>query len=83
MATHTYPAHLITAEGVFGVSVLFPDLEGCFSWGETPIEAVQNAREALELHLEALLEAGQPLPPATTDLTGRYAAEPGPRLPSG
>ena len=41
---------------VFGVTV--PAIEGCFSWGETVEEAVKNAREAIEMHLDATLEAG-------------------------
>jgi predicted RNase H-like HicB family nuclease len=41
----------------YGVTV--PDLPGCFSAGETLAEAVANAREAIELHIEGLLEAGE------------------------
>lgn len=48
----------------YGVTV--PDLPGCFSGGETLDEAVRNAREAIEMHLEALHDAKQPLPPPTS-----------------
>lgn len=41
----------------YGVTV--PDLAGCFSAGDTLEEAVANAREAIELHLEGLLESGE------------------------
>jgi len=41
----------------YGVTV--PDLPGCFSAGFTIEEAVANAREAIELHLEGLLDAGE------------------------
>lgn len=44
----------------FGVVV--PDLPGCFSAGDTFEEALANAREAIELHLEQLLDAGEVLP---------------------
>lgn len=44
----------------YGVTV--PDLPGCFSAGRTLDEALAMAREAIELHLEGLLEDGQPLP---------------------
>ena len=39
-----------------GFFVRFPDLEGCFSSGETVIEAFLNAREALALYLYDLTE---------------------------
>ncbi len=41
----------------YGVTV--PDLPGCFSAGETLAEAVANAREAIELHIEGMLDAGE------------------------
>ena len=45
-----YQAKLTKAKD--GYSVEFPDLPGCFSSGETPHEAIDNAREALDLYLE-------------------------------
>ena len=42
--------------------VTLPDLPGCFSAGRTLEEALEMAREAAELHLEGLLEDGEPLP---------------------
>jgi len=39
-----------------------PDLPGCFTAGRTVDEALATAREAIELHLEGLIEDGQPLP---------------------
>jgi len=42
--------------------VTFPDLPGCFSAGETIEEAINNAREAAECHLEGLLLDGEPIP---------------------
>jgi predicted RNase H-like HicB family nuclease len=47
-------------EGGYWVEV--PALPGCFSQGETVDEALANAREAIELHLESLREEGQELP---------------------
>jgi predicted RNase H-like HicB family nuclease len=44
----------------YGVTV--PGLPGCFSAGSTIDEAVAMAREAIELHLEGLIEDGQPVP---------------------
>ena len=44
----------------YGVAV--PDLPGCFSAGSTIDEAIAMAQEAIELHLEGLIEDGQVLP---------------------
>jgi len=46
----------------YGVTV--PDLPGCFSGGSTMDEAIDMAREAIELHLEGLIEDGQLIPEA-------------------
>jgi predicted RNase H-like HicB family nuclease len=43
----------------YGVTV--PDLPGCFSAGETMDEALSNAVEAIECHLEGLMLDGEPL----------------------
>lgn len=44
----------------YGVTV--PDLPGCFSAGRTLDEALVMAREAIELHLEALVDQGLAIP---------------------
>jgi predicted RNase H-like HicB family nuclease len=44
----------------YGVTV--PDLSGCFSAGETLDEALQEATEAIECHLEGLLMDGEAIP---------------------
>ena len=45
----------------YGVTV--PDLPGCFSAGKSVDEALAMAREAIELHLEGLIDEGQQIPP--------------------
>ena len=45
-----------------GYGVTVPDLPGCFSAGSTLDEALAMAREAIELHLEGLIEEGQAIP---------------------
>ncbi len=50
----------------YGVTV--PDLPGCFSAGKSLDEALAMVREAIELHLEGLIEDAQPIPePGTVD----------------
>lgn len=48
------------ADSDYGVSV--PDLPGCISAGETYEEALAMVREAIELHIEGMLEDGEDLP---------------------
>lgn len=48
----------------YGVS--FPDFPGCISAGSTIDEAKDMAHEALELHVEGMVEAGQALPEPST-----------------
>jgi len=46
----------------YGVTV--PDLPGCFSAGDTLEDALTQAVEAIECHLEGLLLDGEEIPPA-------------------
>lgn len=48
------------AQQAFGVVV--PDLPGCFSAGDTLDEALDNAREAIELWLETMIDDGGAVP---------------------
>jgi predicted RNase H-like HicB family nuclease len=49
-------------DSAFGV--WFPDVEGCFSAGDTLDEAVANSAAALRQHAEAVESAGRRVPPA-------------------
>ena len=44
----------------YGVTV--PDLPGCFSAGTTIDEAMAMAKEAIELHLESMMDDGESVP---------------------
>ena len=46
----------------YGVTV--PDLPGCFSAGDTVEDALSNAMEAIECHIEGLLIDGETVPKA-------------------
>jgi len=53
---------LHTDDGIrYGVTV--PDLPGCFSAGDTFDEAVERAYEAIDTHVEQLIQQGDELPP--------------------
>ena len=60
-------------ESVFGVS--FHDFPGCVSFGETLDEAAKNAHEALQLHIEGMLEDGERIPQPSTLEEASAAAE--------
>ena len=44
----------------YGVTV--PDLPGCFSGGDSLELALQNVEEAIDMHVERLIDDGQPIP---------------------
>lgn len=50
----------IAEEGGYWVEV--SALPGCLSQGETVEEAMQNIREAIDLHIEILKEEGEEVP---------------------
>jgi antitoxin HicB len=45
-----------------GYTVTVPALPGCITQGETFEEAVAMAKDAIQLHVEALLARGKPVP---------------------
>ena len=62
-----YPAVITKAEGE-DYGVVFPDLPGCVTTGETIGEAAKMAIEALAGHVGTMVEADEPVPePAALD----------------
>jgi len=56
-----FPVVLHTDDGThFGVTV--PDLPGCFSGGNSVEHALESVRQAIDLHLEGLVEGGENVP---------------------
>ena len=51
-----------------GYDVTVPDLPGCFSAGDTLAEALGNAKEAVECHLEGMLMDGERIPRPSADI---------------
>lgn len=56
-------------EGGYWVDV--PSLPGCFSQGETIDEAMNNVKEAIELHIQGLKDEGQEIPKEEDLVIGR------------
>jgi predicted RNase H-like HicB family nuclease len=61
-----YAAVYEKAEGNWAAYV--PDLPGCITTGKTLAETKRNIREAMELHLEAMAEVGEPIPEPSTEV---------------
>jgi predicted RNase H-like HicB family nuclease len=51
-----------TADGTLAFHAYCPPLKGCHTWGHTAEEALANVREAIELYVEDLREAGESIP---------------------
>jgi predicted RNase H-like HicB family nuclease len=45
-----------------GYTVRVPALPGCITQGKTRQQAIERAKEAILLHVESLLAAGEPIP---------------------
>jgi len=61
MDMHAYYA-VFVPEDNGKVSVWFPDVPGCQTWGENMEHAFAQAMEALESHLEVLMDDDDPIP---------------------
>jgi predicted RNase H-like HicB family nuclease len=57
---------LMRKENKSDFSVDFPDFPGCVTAGKTLEEARKMAQEALEGHIEVMLEYGEPIPEPST-----------------
>jgi len=57
-----YPIVIESGDAKRAFGVIVPDLPGCVSAGDTMDDALTNAREAILLHLEGLLDDGKAFP---------------------
>jgi predicted RNase H-like HicB family nuclease len=53
---------VVVEKGKSSYGAYVPDLPGCVAVGETRREVMKLIREGVELHIESLLEAGEPIP---------------------
>ena len=65
---------LSEAEGG-GYLIEFPDLPGCMSDGETIEEAIANGEDAKRCWLEAMRDAGRPIPTASVETAESYSGK--------
>lgn len=61
---------IIIEQGSHNYSAYAPDLPGCIATGKTLQEVEKNMREAISLHLQGMIEDGEPIP--TTPTTAEY-----------
>ena len=61
-----YPIAIETGDDSHAFGVVVPDLPGCFSAGDTLDEAIDNAKEAIELWLETVIDDGGAVPEPTS-----------------
>jgi predicted RNase H-like HicB family nuclease len=59
-----YPIAIEPGDKKHAFGVVVPDLPGCFSAGDTLDEAIDNAKEAIELWLETVIDDGGAVPAA-------------------
>ena len=57
-----YPVYIHSEEGIEGYGVVVPDLLGCVSHGDDVEDAFRMACEAVQLHVEEMVEDGDDLP---------------------
>lgn len=57
-----YPIAIEPGDETHAFGVVVPDLPGCYSAGDTLDEAVDNAKEAVELWLETVIDDGGSVP---------------------
>jgi predicted RNase H-like HicB family nuclease len=67
MAKYAYPA-IFTPEGDGSYSINFPDLEGCYTCGDSLEDGIEMAEDALALVLYGYEKDGREIPaPSTAD----------------
>jgi len=60
----TYRLSIIIERDKGGYFVFCPELQGCYSQGETYEEVLENIKDAIKLHLEDRIQNGEELPEA-------------------
>ena len=69
-----YPIAIELGDRKHAFGVVVPDLPGCFSAGDSLDEAIENAREAIELWLETVVDDGGAVPEPST--IAKHRADP-------
>ncbi len=66
---------LLRKEPEGGYTVIVPSLPGCVTYGDTIEEAIEMAKEAIELYIESLKDHGEEIPTEEGTLEYSIAVE--------
>ncbi len=65
-----YHFSVIVEKDEDGYYAYCPELQGCYAQGETYEEAIENIKDAINLHLEDIIQSGKQIPaPKIVSLT--------------
>jgi predicted RNase H-like HicB family nuclease len=59
---------VVIEQGANSYGAHVPDLPGCIAVGKTRDEALRLIREAIDLHVQSLIEQGDELPPPLSSI---------------
>jgi antitoxin HicB len=59
------------ADGTISYGAEFTEIDGCVGGGDTPEEAIREAYENLEVHLEVMREKGLTIPQPLANYSGK------------
>ncbi|HEX4750034.1 MAG TPA: type II toxin-antitoxin system HicB family antitoxin [Bryobacteraceae bacterium] len=59
---------VVIERGSTSYGAYVPDLPGCIAVGKTKAEVERLIAEAISLHIESLVEHGDPVPPPTSEI---------------
>jgi predicted RNase H-like HicB family nuclease len=66
----TYRFSVVIEKDEDGYFAFCPELQGCYTQGDTYEEALENIKDAIRLHVEDRLETGEEIPqPESVSLT--------------
>ena len=61
---NAYKFSVVIERDVDGYFAICPELQGCYTQGDTYEEILDNIRDAIHLHVEDKLESGEDIPQA-------------------
>lgn len=71
----TYRFSVVIEKDKDGYFALCPELEGCYTQGDTYEEVLENIKDAIRLHVEDRIEDGEDIPqPESVSLTSLEVA---------